>query len=81
MVANRTRERRPSGMTRGAYGDVDYGKGQTGTYRGNAETAKPLPKVARAVLLSRPHLLGGFDQSADSTMRWMRSVSGSQPSA
>jgi hypothetical protein len=27
MVANRTREMRPSGMTRGAYGDVDYGKG------------------------------------------------------
>jgi hypothetical protein len=27
MVANRTREMRPSGMTRGAYGNVDYGKG------------------------------------------------------
>jgi len=27
MVANRTREMRPSGMTRGAYGDVDDGKG------------------------------------------------------
>jgi hypothetical protein len=45
MVANRTRERRLSGMKRGAYGD---------TYRGNAETAKPWPTVARAVSLSRP---------------------------
>jgi len=27
MVANRTREMRLSGMTRGAYGNVDYGKG------------------------------------------------------
>ena len=27
MVANRTREMRPSGMTRGAYGNVGYGKG------------------------------------------------------
>jgi hypothetical protein len=27
VVANRTRERRPSGMNWGAYGDVDYGKG------------------------------------------------------
>ena len=55
MVANRTREMRPSGMTRGAYGNVSYGRGYTGTYRGNAETDKPLPKVARAVILSRPY--------------------------
>ena len=27
MVANRTREIRPSGMKRGAYGNVDYGGG------------------------------------------------------
>jgi hypothetical protein len=37
----------------GAYGDVNYGQGYTGTERGNAETAKPWPKVARAVSLSR----------------------------
>jgi hypothetical protein len=55
MVANRTREMRPSGMTRGAYGNVNYGQGYTGTYRGNAETAKPSPNVARAVFLSRPY--------------------------
>ena len=54
MVANRTRKMRPSGMTRGAYGDVNYGQGYTGTESGNAETAKPLPNVARAVPLSRP---------------------------
>ena len=54
MVANRTREIQPSGMKRGAYGNVDYGGGQTGTESGNAETAKPTPKVKRAVLLSRP---------------------------
>ena len=53
MVANRTRKMRPSGMTRGAYGDVNYGQGYTGTESGNAETAKPWPKVARAVSLSR----------------------------
>ncbi len=41
---------------RGAYGNVDDGWGYSGTYRGNAETAKPGPKVARAVLLSRPGL-------------------------
>ena len=29
---------------------LDY----SGTYRGNAETAKPKPKVARAAFLSRP---------------------------
>ena len=28
MVANRTREMRLSGMTRGAYGNVNYGQGQ-----------------------------------------------------
>ena len=55
MIANRTREMRPSGMTRGAYGDVNYGQGYTGTESGNAETAKPRPKVARAVSLSRPY--------------------------
>ena len=58
MVANRTREMRPSGMTRddkGGYGNVNYGQGYTGTYRGNAETAKPSPNVARAVFLSRPY--------------------------
>jgi hypothetical protein len=27
MVANRTREMRPSGITRGAYGNVVYGQG------------------------------------------------------
>ena len=39
---------------RGAYGNVSDGLGYSGTYRGNADTAKPRPKVARAVLLSRP---------------------------
>jgi hypothetical protein len=53
MVANRTREIRPSGMTRGACGNVGDGKGYTGTYRGNAETAKPLPNAARAAFLSQ----------------------------
>ena len=36
---------------RGAYGNVSYGTGYSGTYSGNAETDKPLPKVARAVFL------------------------------
>jgi len=30
---------------------VGYGRGYTGTYSGNAETAKPQPKVARAAFL------------------------------
>jgi hypothetical protein len=38
----------------GACGNVNYGSGYTGTYGGNAETAKPLPKVARATFLSKP---------------------------
>jgi hypothetical protein len=41
---------------RGAYGNVNYGLVYTGTYRGNAETAKAGPTVARAVFLSRPGL-------------------------
>ena len=36
---------------RGACGNVGYGRGYTGTYSGNADTAKPEPKVARAVFL------------------------------
>jgi len=36
---------------RGAYGNVSYGTGYSGTYSGNAETDKPLPKVARVVFL------------------------------
>ena len=36
---------------RGAYGNVSYGTGYSGTYSGNADTDKPLPKVARAVFL------------------------------
>ena len=36
---------------RGACGNVGYGRGYTGTYRGNAETAKPKPKVARVAYL------------------------------
>ena len=36
---------------RGACGNVGYGRGYTGTYSGNAETAKSGPKVARAVFL------------------------------
>jgi hypothetical protein len=36
---------------RGACGNVGYGRGYTGTYSGNAETAKPQPKVARAAFL------------------------------
>ena len=36
---------------RGACGNVGYGRGYTGTYSGNAETAKPHPKVARAPFL------------------------------
>lgn len=38
---------------RGACGNVNYGNGYTGTYSGNAETAKLLPEVARAAFLSR----------------------------
>jgi hypothetical protein len=57
MIANRTREIRPSGMKRGAYGNVGDGESYTGTYRGNAETAKLLPYAARAVVLSQ--LLAG----------------------
>ena len=56
MVANRTREIRPSGMRRGAYGDVGDGKGYTGTYRGYAETAKPFPNAARAIVQSQLQL-------------------------
>jgi hypothetical protein len=33
---------------------VDHGRGYTGTYRRKADTAKPRPKVARAMFLSRP---------------------------
>jgi len=47
-------EIRPTGMTPEAYGNVDDGNGYTGTCRGNADTAKPLPKVARAIFLSKP---------------------------
>jgi hypothetical protein len=65
MVANRTREIRPSGMTRGAYGDVGDGKGYTGTYRGNADTAKLFPNAVRAVLLSQLQL----DHSRDGVVR------------
>ena len=36
---------------RGACGNVGYGRGYTGTYSGNAETAKSGPKVARAAFL------------------------------
>jgi hypothetical protein len=36
---------------RGAYGNVGYGQSETGTYSGNAETAKLQPKIARAVFL------------------------------
>jgi hypothetical protein len=36
---------------RGACGNVSDGEGYTGTYRGTAETAKPVPKVARAAFL------------------------------
>ena len=39
---------------RRAYGNVNYGLVYTGTYRGNADTAKAGPTVARAVFLSRP---------------------------
>ena len=39
---------------RGACGNVSYGIGYSGTYSGNAETDKPLPKVARAVFLPDP---------------------------
>jgi hypothetical protein len=39
---------------RGAYGNVNYGLVYTGTYRGNAETAKAGPTVARVVFLSQP---------------------------
>ena len=40
-------------MTRCACGNVGYGEGYLGTYRGNTETDKLLPKVVRAVFLSR----------------------------
>jgi hypothetical protein len=36
---------------RGACGNVGYGMGYTGTSSGNAETDKPMPKVARVVFL------------------------------
>ncbi len=32
---------------------MGYGEGYLGTYRGNADTVKPLPTVARAGVLSR----------------------------
>ena len=41
---------------RGACGNVSSGLDYSGTYRGNAETAKPKPKVARAAFLSRPKI-------------------------
>ena len=46
MVANRTREMRPSGMTRGAYGNVNYGQGYTGTYRGKVASLFVLELLA-----------------------------------
>ena len=39
--------------SRGACGNASYGEGYTGTYRGNAETAKPSPTATRAAFLSR----------------------------
>ena len=53
MVSDRTLEIRPSEMTRGSYGDVGDGMGYTGTYRGNAETAKLFPNAACGVVLSK----------------------------
>jgi hypothetical protein len=43
---------------RGAYGNVSFGWGYTGTSSGNAETDKPLPKVARAVFLPDLYKVG-----------------------
>ena len=52
---------------RGACGNVSYGWGYTGTYRGNADTAKPWPKVARAVFL--PDKPGGKQRRQTSPYR------------
>jgi hypothetical protein len=54
---------------RGASGDVDYGEGYLGTYRGNADTAKPLPTVARAGVLSRLHTSGDVGERGSARTR------------
>jgi len=52
---------------RGVCENVGYGRGYTGTYRGNADTAKPLPKVARVVFL--PDKPGGKQRTQTSPYR------------
>ena len=83
MVAKRTREIRPSGMTWGVSGNGSDGAGETGTYRGNAETAEPLPKVGRAGFLSRlPYSrpsLHAFSQAVLSQGTFFRITVGDKP--
>ena len=59
---------------RGACGNVSYGMGYTGTSSGNAETDKPMPKVARVVFLpdflkARVEGISGSGRAADGPVR------------
>jgi hypothetical protein len=54
MVANRTREMRPSGITRGAYGNVSYGKAKRAR---KAETPK---QPSLCLRLRAPYLYPDF---------------------
>ena len=54
MVANRTREIRPSGMKRGAWGNVAYGGTVNPPRNRKGGAANPPPKGRRAPVLSQP---------------------------
>ena len=54
MVANRTREIRPSGMKRGAWGNVAYGGNVNPPRNRKGGAGNPPPEGWRAPVLSQP---------------------------
>ena len=64
MVANRTREIRPSGMKRGAWGNVVYGGNVNPPRSRKGGSGNPPPKGRRAPALSRPPVLKRIQLSA-----------------
>jgi hypothetical protein len=74
FISERRDQPHPISAPYRAYGNVDYGKSQTGTESGNAETAKPLPKVARAVLLSRPLACMSLSDQSCPSMKGIRKL-------
>jgi hypothetical protein len=63
MVANRTREIRLSGMTRGAWGNEAYGGNVNPPRNRKGGSGNPPPKGRRAPALSRPQKQGEWDQA------------------